>query len=35
MCTLLAAFRVHPDYPLLVAANRDERLDRRASGPRA
>lgn len=35
MCTLLAAVHVHPDYPLLVAANRDERLDRRASGPRA
>ena len=35
MCTLLAAFRVHPDYPLVVAANRDERLDRPASGPRA
>jgi uncharacterized protein with NRDE domain len=35
MCTLLAAVCVHPDFPLVVAANRDERLDRRASGPRA
>jgi uncharacterized protein with NRDE domain len=35
MCTLLAAVQRHPRYPLLVAANRDERLDRPASGPRA
>ncbi|MEN9797082.1 MAG: hypothetical protein RL653_778 [Pseudomonadota bacterium] len=33
MCTLLAAVQRHPRYPLLVAANRDERLDRPASGP--
>lgn len=24
MCLILLAFRVHPDYPLIVAANRDE-----------
>ena len=34
MCTLLVATRVWADAPLLVAANRDERLDRPAEGPR-
>ncbi|MBI3184461.1 MAG: NRDE family protein [Myxococcales bacterium] len=33
MCTLIAAFRHYPGWPLVVAANRDERLDRPASGP--
>jgi uncharacterized protein with NRDE domain len=30
MCFVLVAFRVHPDYPLVVAANRDEYYGRRA-----
>jgi uncharacterized protein with NRDE domain len=30
MCLLIAAFQVVPDTPLLIAANRDERLDRPA-----
>jgi uncharacterized protein with NRDE domain len=34
MCTLVALVGVWPDSPLVVAANRDERLDRPASGPR-
>src|SRR5262249_974947 len=34
MCTLVAAVGVFPEWPLVVAANRDERLDRAASGPR-
>jgi uncharacterized protein with NRDE domain len=34
MCTLLVASRVFDDTPLLVAANRDERLDRPAAPPR-
>lgn len=34
MCTLVAAVRTLPDSPLVIAANRDERLDRPASGPR-
>ena len=33
MCTLLVASRVWPETPLLVAANRDERLDRASSPP--
>ena len=33
MCTLVLAFRVWPDAPLVVAANRDERLDRPAEAP--
>ena len=33
MCTLLALYRCHPQFPLVVAANRDERLDRPAAGP--
>ena len=24
MCLILLAYRVHPDFPLIVAANRDE-----------
>jgi uncharacterized protein with NRDE domain len=34
MCTLVAAVGQFPGYPLVVAANRDERLDRAASPPR-
>jgi uncharacterized protein with NRDE domain len=33
MCTLVAFIRGWPEFPLVVAANRDERLDRAASGP--
>lgn len=33
MCTLIAAVRHFPEYPLVVAANRDEFLDRPASPP--
>ena len=32
MCTLIALHRPHPRVPLVVAANRDEYLDRPASG---
>src|SRR5699024_7597292 len=28
MCTILFAYRQHPRYPLIVASNRDEELDR-------
>jgi uncharacterized protein with NRDE domain len=34
VCTLVAAFHVFPGWPLVVAANRDERLDRASSPPR-
>lgn len=34
MCTLIVAFRQHPEVPVLVAANRDEVKSRPASGPR-
>ncbi|MEW5740211.1 MAG: NRDE family protein [Myxococcota bacterium] len=34
MCTLIVSVRQHPHAPLIVAANRDEVLDRPASGPR-
>jgi uncharacterized protein with NRDE domain len=34
MCTLIVATRVYRELPLLVAANRDERLDRPAEPPR-
>lgn len=34
MCTLIVATRVWADTPLLVAANRDERLDRPSEPPR-
>jgi uncharacterized protein with NRDE domain len=33
MCTLIASVRQHPRTPLIVAANRDEVLDRPAAGP--
>ncbi len=33
MCTLVALHRVHPAFPLVVAANRDEFTRRSASGP--
>ena len=33
MCTLAAVVRVSPDIPLLVAANRDEFLDRPTAEP--
>ncbi len=35
VCTILAAFEVWPDTPLLIAANRDERLGRASEGPRS
>jgi len=34
MCLILVAWRVHPDYPLVLAANRDE-LHARAAAPAA
>ncbi len=34
MCTLLVAFRLDPERPLVVAANRDEKLSRPAGPPR-
>jgi len=34
MCTLLILRHVHPELPLILAANRDELLDRPTSGPR-
>jgi len=33
MCTVAVALRAHPDAPLIVAANRDEALDRAATPP--
>jgi uncharacterized protein with NRDE domain len=33
MCTILAAVGIWPDLPLVIAANRDEALDRAAVGP--
>ncbi|HXX66339.1 MAG TPA: NRDE family protein [Polyangiaceae bacterium] len=33
MCVILLFFHVHPDLPLVVAANRDEFYERRSSGP--
>lgn len=35
MCTLSVAFRVFPDAPVVVGANRDERLDRASTPPTA
>jgi uncharacterized protein with NRDE domain len=34
VCTLIAAFRAFPTWSLVIAANRDERLDRASSPPR-
>src|SRR4051812_11909919 len=34
MCTLFAAWQQHPDFPLLIAANRDENLARPSSPPK-
>ena len=31
MCLILLAWRAHPDYPLAVAANRDEFFSRRTA----
>src|SRR5438309_888813 len=33
MCTLAIYFRVIPDWPVIIAANRDEFLDRPATDP--
>jgi uncharacterized protein with NRDE domain len=33
MCTIAVLHRVHPEFPVIVAANRDEFYDRPASGP--
>ena len=33
MCTLALAFQQHDGYPLVIAANRDEALDRPSRGP--
>jgi uncharacterized protein with NRDE domain len=35
MCVIALLFQVHPELPLVVAANRDEFYARRSSGPRA
>lgn len=35
MCTLLVAWRHYSSSPLVIAANRDEQLDRPTAGPRA
>jgi uncharacterized protein with NRDE domain len=32
MCLILVAWKIHPDYPLVVAANRDEFFARRSAG---
>jgi uncharacterized protein with NRDE domain len=32
MCLILVAWQAHPDYPLVVAANRDEFFARPAAG---
>lgn len=34
MCTVIFGWRVFPEAPIVVAANRDERLERQASEPR-
>ena len=31
MCLILFAYQVHPDYPLIVAANRDEEYKRKTA----
>jgi hypothetical protein len=33
MCTIITLFRVHPAFPLVIAANRDEKYARPSSGP--
>jgi len=33
MCTVITLFQVHRDFPLVIAANRDEHYDRPSSGP--
>jgi hypothetical protein len=33
MCTIITLFQVHPAFPLVIAANRDERYERPSSGP--
>jgi hypothetical protein len=33
MCTILCLSRIHPRFPLIIAANRDERYARPSSGP--
>ncbi len=33
MCTLVLFFRIFPEYPVIIAANRDEVLSRPSSGP--
>src|SRR3954467_1051973 len=35
MCTIITLFQAHPAYPLIIAANRDERYARSSSGPTA
>ena len=35
MCTIIILNQVHPDYPVIIAANRDEFYARRSSPPRA
>jgi uncharacterized protein with NRDE domain len=35
MCTILILRHVHPEWPLILAANRDELLERPTSGPQA
>ena len=32
MCTIIALHQVHPEYPLIIAANRDEYYARPATG---
>ena len=33
MCTILAFYQMHPEYPLIIAANRDEFLRRKSTPP--
>jgi uncharacterized protein with NRDE domain len=35
MCLILIAWQAHPDYPLVVAANRDEFFARPSAPPRS
>jgi uncharacterized protein with NRDE domain len=34
MCTIVAVNRIHPEFPVIIAANRDELYERPSSGPR-